>query len=461
MLPVWLLYLAAGSLAFALADVLCDVVISEDDDGERPSASAAVVAPTLDTISGSPSGYTSVAQTPSKAPVEEEMPPESPGGGGLTGAQDAAISGLINTAVWLVVSGGYRLLRTADEPASLAAHLKWHPRTHPEFWFALFGGACAFCHDFCLLRAFEGAPSTVLLPLIQVASVSVLLGSSALAAHRGEQWISTTHALAYLLMFVGGLLPATGGDVGQLLRPSFWRQRFVTYAVLSELAYGMHDLLSSACSYDVHGAAAGPDFFVWSRCGYVATFVLLFTLVPSLNTELRGLFSGRVTATIYAVSSASELLALAGYYLMSRALGSFYQPALVHAAEASLSQLLNLFLAFVLLRGFGIGRDSAVGSMPAKVLSFVLVTAGLLVCTVEDDRGAIASATAATLAAAARNATLGKAPDDANAAFYGQYPHIPLIHSLRGGNAYGRPWRYRQRRRRRARKAWQEFDLWS
>ena len=30
----------------------------------------------------------------------------------------------------------------------------------------------------------------------------------------------------------------------------------------------------------------------------------------------------------------------------------------MHAAEASLSQLLNLLIAYLLLRGFGIGRPS-------------------------------------------------------------------------------------------------------
>lgn len=277
MLPEWLLYLTAGSLAFALADVLCDVVISEDDDGgddrSRPSAAVAAATP-------SKPGYKSLAQeTPDTLKsvfAEEEDEPQAESSG-LTGAQDAAISGLVNTAAWLVVSGGYRLMSTSDKSVSLIAHLRWHPTTHAEWWFAIFGGACAFCHDFFLLRAFEGAPSTVLLPLIQVASVSVLLGSSVVALHRGEQWISPTHACAYALMFVGGLLPATGGDVGALLRRSFWRQRYVAYAVLSELAYGLHDLLSSACSYDAHGGSAGPDFFVWSRCGYVSTFAALYT----------------------------------------------------------------------------------------------------------------------------------------------------------------------------------------
>ena len=106
----------------------------------------------------------------------------------------------------------------------------------------------SFFHYFFLLKAFEGAPSTVLLPLVQarlqlarvaraaalappsprsrarhitillpqVASVSVLLGSSVIAVLRREQWITPVHALAYVLMFVGGILPATGGHLNLL-----------------------------------------------------------------------------------------------------------------------------------------------------------------------------------------------------------------------------------------------------
>ena len=58
----------------------------------------------------------------------------------------------------------------------------------------------------------------------------------------------------------------------------------------------------------------------------------------------------------------------------------------MHAAEASLSQLLNLLLAYVLYKCFHIGRPSAVGSMAAKAASFVMVTIGLFLCTFEDVR---------------------------------------------------------------------------
>mgnify|MGYP006108567793 CR=1 FL=1 len=67
----------------------------------------------------------------------------------------------------------------------------------------------------------------------------------------------------------------------------------------------------------------------------------------------------------------------------------------MHAAEASLSQLLNLLIAFFLLRGFGIGRVSAVGSMTAKLVSFVMVTLGLFLCTLEDGKPPSAAGAAA------------------------------------------------------------------
>ena len=122
--------------------------------------------------------------------------------------------------------------------------------------FAMLGGTMSFFHYFFLLKAFEGAPSTVLLPLVQarlqlarvarggtravtvaaeparriaillsqVASVSVLLGSSVIAVLRREQWITPVHALAYVLMFVGGILPATGGHLNVLFKRAFWKK---------------------------------------------------------------------------------------------------------------------------------------------------------------------------------------------------------------------------------------------
>ena len=61
-----------------------------------------------------------------------------------------------------------------------------------------------------------------------------------------------------------------------------------------------------------------------------------YAFIPSLRRELGRLLSGRVGAKYVVLSCCSEGLALTGYYLVSIAFGLFFQPAIVHAAEASL-----------------------------------------------------------------------------------------------------------------------------
>jgi len=321
----------------------------------------------------------------------------------LSGEQDAAVAGLVTTMLVVIANIYWGIIERRASYAGLAEppRLRWGPFTHVQFWLAMVGGAMNFFHYYFLLKAFEGAPSTVLLPLVQVASVSVLAGSAAIAALRHEQWITPTHAVAYCLMFVGGVLPACGGHLAALLRPAFWRQAFVSCAILAEFALGMHDLMLSGCAY--HTPAAGvessvllsgmevepaPDdsyeYFIWSRVSFVATFACMYSSSPRLYGQLKDLFSGRIAPRYISLSALSEGLTVLGFYLASIAYGLFYQAGVVHAAEASLSQLLNLTLAFLLLKCFGIGRPSAVGSMPAKVASFVLVTIGLFLCTLED-----------------------------------------------------------------------------
>ena len=464
----WLTALICGSLAYALADILCDEVISESDtssidtpDDEEPAGPPSVAG--FPVSPGTP-GYRVLAQ---ETPGGVEPAPAQTAADGLTGTQDAAVSGLVTTAA-LVLSVAIQLARSPSASALVA--LKWRPHTHVQFWLACLGGACSFYHNYFLLRAFEHAPSTVLLPLIQVASVSVLFGSSVLALIRGETFITPMHAVAYALMFLGGLLPAVGGQLRTLLSSTFWTQRFVLYAVASEMTLGLHDLLLSGCAYErpraasaSHAAGDGDEsfeFIVWSRLAFVATFLAAYLGVSRLRSELLELLSGRVRAKLFGLSILSELLALGGYYLVSLSLANFYQPAIVHAAEASLSQCLNLLLAFALLHGCGIGRQSAVGSMGAKMVSLAMVTVGLVVCAYSDS--APASSTShgnttnhGTLHPVAANASMAAMVASAGSAgFYANYPRItlPAVHSLHGGHGQGRPW-HRLRFHKRSRKA--------
>lgn len=223
----WLASLIASSFTFALADVLCDVCIAESDR-ERPIETAEDDEEAVELSAcgsdrdsdggrddGGPAGAVFRGRMPASSAspcykpvrVNSLMPDEEEAC--LTGAQDAAIAGLV-TIVGLLVSLVYYVLLGAPASGVLSSaskgkiSLKWRPSTHVQFWFAMLGGAVAFLHYFFLLKAFEGAPSTVLLPLVQVASVSVLVGSAIVAFYRSEPWITPTHALAYILMFIGG-----------------------------------------------------------------------------------------------------------------------------------------------------------------------------------------------------------------------------------------------------------------
>ena len=66
----------------------------------------------------------------------------------------------------------------------------------------------------------------------------------------------------------------------------------------------------------------------------------------NLYGELRDLLSGVIEQKYVFLSAISEGLTIVGFYLASIAYGLFYQAGIVHAAEASLSQLLNLMLAY-------------------------------------------------------------------------------------------------------------------
>lgn len=212
------------------------------------------------------------------------------------------------------------------------------------------------------------------------------------------------------------MLPACDGQLRTLLRVEFWRQPFVWCTILSELSLGAHDLLLNLCSY--HGPAPGRaagdagagaglaigalsvragvaepafddsfQFFFYSRVAFCATFAILFASSSRLTNQVRALLRGTVPAHLIRLSLLSEALTVMGYYLASIAYSLFYQAAVVHTAEASMSQLLNLMVAYVLHNGFAIGRASAASGLQAKLISFGLVTLGLYLCGEEGGGG--------------------------------------------------------------------------
>ena len=156
LMPAWLLALVGGSLAFALADVLCDIVISEGDftsvesaeDSDNEEGTEMTSTPRRSPVPSKASnpGYAQLQSTPAPPPRAEPAWSEpSPvaasylsdgqsSSSSMSGTQDAAISGLV-TATWLLGSVVYKLLLAPGALArATSVEMHWRPDTHVEFW---------------------------------------------------------------------------------------------------------------------------------------------------------------------------------------------------------------------------------------------------------------------------------------------------------------------------------------
>eukprot|EP00744_Colponema_vietnamica_P011971 GILI01016816.1.p1 GENE.GILI01016816.1~~GILI01016816.1.p1 ORF type:complete len:387 (+),score=65.36 GILI01016816.1:96-1256(+) len=375
----WLLALLGSASCFALADVICDITIKSNHPSEKEVE--------LDEI-----------QTKNDQETEELTPQQddekkNDNNVQLTGAQDAAIA---STVSFLAISTLFlsQLLFFSNKPPEDITIDGTHPLPQPStmhylhrYSLAIAAGPFGFFSYFFLLRSFESASSTVILPLLQVCSVWMLFATAIQRTVMGlEIGIRLQHLVAYSLILVGGLLPAAQGRLKTLLEVSFWKQRFVHFALISEVCYGMYNMFLNTYATemtlsDSSESASDVEFLVLSRLSFVLTFACLYLSVPSLRLQLIRL---RLVSTRYIFLSCSgEMLALLGFFLSSYAYKWYYQVYVVHAAESSLNQLVNLWLALLIKRVFGLGRSSSISHLTSKVVSFFLVAGGLFLAALE------------------------------------------------------------------------------
>lgn len=322
----------------------------------------------------------------------------------LVGDQNLAVGGLSTGLVMYILSlkrvhlhknaVHYNAERGAPGPLSPAQspadgpqlQFIWSPSHDLEWWMAAVGGILMFLHFFYLLRAYDGAPSTVINPLIQVSSTWMLLGSAVPAMMAGTTFIRPFDLFCYCIIVAGGIMPSLGpkGDVKTMMSLKFWRKGYVFNTVVSEVTIGMYDLVMS---FSIQNSAKKEkfrniapsdlefEFFFIAWCGFVVCFCSVFALTPSLRQKLIDLRD--VPKKMSAFASTAQLLTLAGFYMSQYAYLWYYQASIVHAAEASLSQGLNLFFAIIAFKLFGLGRASAVENLGIKALSCVVVSIGL------------------------------------------------------------------------------------
>jgi len=234
-----------------------------------------------------------------------------------------------------------------------------------------------------MIQAFESSSSTIILPLLQFPSIITLIGSSVQRTFLGQQWLeSYWHLVAYALIFVGGVLPATNGQLGLLKTLTFWKQPFVQFAILSELNHGVYNLFIA--TVDDHNFGDGDaitafylhmEYFAVTRIMYIVTFVFLLFFWKKLQDDVVRIRHVPKSSILWTV--VSEILAFSGYFCSALAYQAYYQTGVVAASETSLNQLLNLTFAFILKKYWGQGKKESTSGVPLKILSAFLIMAGL------------------------------------------------------------------------------------
>ncbi len=374
--PWWILAIVGSTVSWALADLLLDVTIGEqsedtphEEDERRRKDSDAL----SDDISHDATH--------------------------LTGDQDTAVAGLVTLVIVYIMCllrwVSHRRLANDFEVSRLNGDFSqssscvggvWSPFHDYEWWVAAVGGVCLFQHYQTLYWAYDTAPSTVINPLLQVSSTWVLIFTAIPAMITGASFIHPFDLFCYAIIVLGGLLPSLEGDVKAMLRVSFWKQDFVKYAVFSEFALGMYDLLLSWVikTGKMQGRADhGNDpnlleneFFFLAWCWFLVCFALAYGIHPRLQDEYQGLW--RLPPRMVLLAAFGQFIMFVGYYFSQFGYSWFYQASVVHAAEASMAQAFNLITAYIFKRCFNVGRDSAINGMKYKVVSVFIVTIGLV-----------------------------------------------------------------------------------
>jgi len=256
------------------------------------------------------------------------------------------------------------------------------------FYLALFSGIfCYFSYHF-MIQAFESSSSTIILPLLQFPSIIVLVGSAVPKYFLGQPWLeSYWHLLAYILIFFGGVLPATEGNLKQLMTKAFWKQPFVKFAIVSELNHSLYNLMisSATSSSGIETPAVENEntamylhmeFFAITRILYVTTFLVWLFFSKKLQDDVLKLRFASNKAISYTIIS--EVLAFIGYFNSALAYQCYYQTGVVSASESSLNQLLNLTFAYAFKKYYDMGKKASMSGVWYKLVSATLIMIGLL-----------------------------------------------------------------------------------
>ena len=295
--------------------------------------------------------------------------------GKLSGEQATFMCGITNLICVLVLNLAY-------PEGSWAPHkVGW--------WLSLAAGVVNAASTFFLYKAYETAPSTVIVPLAQLTAVMMLIASTAVSliapifpdilASEVGNFISFKEAIAYTIILVGGLYPATKGNIQMFLEPRFWKQPFVYYILLNDILLAvLYEIIEVATSENL--GITAEQYTIVSTYSNVFSFMAVYFSVPRLRAEVRTLRHCHRRHMV--VCFAAEMLNWVAFFVATYGYTSHAANVnVINVAEVALNQIMNLVTAVFMLKFLRMGRDDAVSNLSAKVLSCVLVTTGIVLAT--------------------------------------------------------------------------------
>jgi len=192
-----------------------------------------------------------------------------------------------------------------------------------KFAYALFSGIFCYFHYHYTVKAFETTASTIILPLLQFPSIVTFILSSIHKSYLGKPWLeSYIHIIAYFILFLGGLLPATNGKIGIVLDKAFWKKPFVKYALLAEINHGFYNMCISTVEHEVDGIYQYMEYFAITRIFFIFTFVFLLVISKKNQDDIwkmRYAAPRQIYATLVA-----ELCTIMAYFYSAMAYQCYY-----------------------------------------------------------------------------------------------------------------------------------------
>ncbi len=265
----------------------------------------------------------------------------------------------------------------------------WNP-DNAGWWIALLSGFLNAIAAFMLYKAYETAPSTIIVPLVQLTAVMMLITSTVVSliapyfpsvlASQTNNYITLREGLAYIIILIGGLYPATNGNIQLFLKRDFWKQPYVLFILINDFLLALlYEMIEIATS-ETHNISP-EQYVIVSSYTTVFSYIILFTFVERMRHEVIGL--RHVHRRNIQLCMAAEVLNWVAYWIATYAYQSHQANVnIVNAAEVALNQVMNLVTALAMKLLLGVGRDNAIEDLPVKLASCVCVSVGIVLSTI-------------------------------------------------------------------------------